>query len=157
MRSNTQTFVGNMRSVCDVRSVGGSATRGCNLTGSLEGERPNTGSHVDTCDNILIDNNCIGDYHVSTARETMKLRKIGNSQGTTFSRDVLNKAGFADGQELDIVASPGEIKIVPAAVEGVLVSLTVAEAKALVAGKIDSRPGLAAVNKVRRLIGEEEN
>ncbi|MDK6079758.1 hypothetical protein [Massilia varians] len=99
----------------------------------------------------------MGDYHVSTARETMKLRKIGNSQGTTFSRDVLNKAGFADGQELDIVASPGEIKIVPAAVEGVLVSLTVAEARALASGKIDSRPGLAAVNKVRRLIGEEEN
>ncbi len=87
----------------------------------------------------------------------MKLRKIGNSQGTTFSRDVLNKAGFVDGQELDIVASPGEIKIVPAAFDGVLVPLTVAEAKALVAGRVDSKPGMAAVSKVRRLIGEEEN
>lgn len=87
----------------------------------------------------------------------MKLRKIGNSQGTTFSREVLNKAGFVDGQELDIVASPGEIKIVPAAFDGVLVPLTVAEAKALAAGRIESKPGLAAVNKVRRLIGEEDN
>lgn len=154
---HTQTFVGDTRSVCDARSVGVSETRGCNATGSGVAKPPNTGRCVDTCDNILIDNICMGDYHVSTARETMKLRKIGNSQGTTFSRDVLNKAGFADGQELDIVASPGEIKIVPAAVEGVLVSLTVAEARALASGKIDSRPGLAAVNKVRRLIGEEEN
>jgi antitoxin component of MazEF toxin-antitoxin module len=85
----------------------------------------------------------------------MKLRKIGNSRGTTFSREVLNKAGFEDGQELDVLASPGEIKIVPAVVSGFTVSFTTAEAKALAAGKLDSKSGEAALNKVRRMIGAE--
>ncbi|GGZ00672.1 hypothetical protein ACFFTM_09530 [Pseudoduganella plicata] len=85
----------------------------------------------------------------------MKLRKIGNSQGTTFSRDTLNRAGFEDGQELDVLVSPGEIKIVPAVVSGVTVSFTTAEAKALATGKLDSKSGEAALNKVRRIIGAE--
>lgn len=85
----------------------------------------------------------------------MKLRKIGNSQGTTFTREVLNKAGFEDGQELDILASPGEIKIIPAVVSGVTVSFTTAEAKALATGKLDTKSGEAALNKVRRMIGAE--
>jgi len=85
----------------------------------------------------------------------MKLRKIGNSQGTTFSREVLNKAGFGEGQELDVLASPGEIRIVPAIVSGVTVSFTTAEAKALATGKLDSKSGEAALNKVRRIIGAE--
>ena len=83
----------------------------------------------------------------------MKLRKIGNSQGTTFTREVLNKAGFEEGQELDILASPGEIKIVPAVVSGVTVLFTTAEAKALATGQLGSKPGEAALNKVRRMIG----
>lgn len=85
----------------------------------------------------------------------MKLRKIGNSQGTTFSRDMLNRAGFEDGQELDVLVSAGEIKIVPAVVSGVTVSFTTAEAKALATGKLDSKSGEAALNKVRRMIGGE--
>lgn len=85
----------------------------------------------------------------------MKLRKIGNSQGTTFSREVLNRAGFEEGQDLDVLASPGEIRIVPAVVSGVTVSFTAAEAKALATGKLDSKSGEAALNKVRRLISAE--
>lgn len=85
----------------------------------------------------------------------MKLRKIGNSQGTTFSRDTLNRAGFEDGQELDVLVSPGEIKIVPAVVSGVTVSFTTAEAKALATRKLDSKSGEAALSKVRRMIGAE--
>ena len=85
----------------------------------------------------------------------MKLRKIGNSQGTTFSRDTLTRAGFEDGQELDVLVSLGEIKIVPAVVSGVTVSFTTAEAKALATGKLDSKSGEAALNKVRRMIGAE--
>ena len=85
----------------------------------------------------------------------MKLRKIGNSHGTTFSREVLNRAGFEEGQELDVLASPGEIRIVPAVVNGVTVSFTTAEAKALAAGKLDTKSGEAALNKVRRMIGGE--
>lgn len=63
--------------------------------------------------------------------------------------------GFEDGQELDVLASPGEIKIVPAVVNGVTVSFTTAEAKALATGKLDSKSGEAALNKVRRVIGAE--
>lgn len=83
----------------------------------------------------------------------MKLRKIGNSLGTTFSRDLLNRAGFEDGQELDIIASPGKIEIVPAVVQGVTVLLTTAEAKALAAGNLNSTSGEAALNKVRQMLG----
>lgn len=82
----------------------------------------------------------------------MKLRKIGNSWGTTFSRADLTKAGFTEGQELDVIASPGEISIRPALSEGVLVEFTLAEARALAAGKINSKPGEAALNKVRRIV-----
>lgn len=85
----------------------------------------------------------------------MKLRKIGNSQGTTFSREMLNKAGFRDGQELDVLVTMGEIKIVPTVGSGVTVSFTPAEAKALAAGKLDSKSGEAALTKVRRMIGAE--
>lgn len=112
-------------------------------------------SSVATCDNIPLDNIHESDYHVITLKAAMRLRKIGNSQGTTFSRDMLNKAGFEDGQELDVLVSPGEIKIVPAVVSGVMVSFTIAEARALAAGQLDSNSGEAALSKVRRLIGAE--
>jgi antitoxin component of MazEF toxin-antitoxin module len=85
----------------------------------------------------------------------MKLRKIGNSQGMTFSREVLSKAGFEGGQELDVLVSPGEIKIVPAVVSGVTVSFTTAEAKALASGKLGSKSGEAALKKIRRIMGAE--
>jgi len=85
----------------------------------------------------------------------MKLRKIGNSQGTTFSREMLNRAGLQDGQELDVLVTMGQIKIVPTVVSGVTVSFTPAEAKALAAGKLDSKSGGAALTKVRRMIGAE--
>jgi acyl-CoA reductase-like NAD-dependent aldehyde dehydrogenase len=46
-----------------------------------------------------------------------------------------------------------KIKIVPALLSGVTVSFTPAEAKALAAGKLDSKSGEAALTKVRRMIG----
>ncbi len=82
----------------------------------------------------------------------MKLRKIGNSLGTTFSRDMLTKAGFAEGEELDVVVSAGEITIRPAAPSRILVEFTPAEAKALASGKTDSKLAEAALNKLRRLV-----
>ncbi|MBY0240028.1 MAG: hypothetical protein K2X55_12005 [Burkholderiaceae bacterium] len=85
----------------------------------------------------------------------MKLRRIGNSYGTTFSRDVLNRAGFVEGQELDVVASQGEIKIIPGLGSSITVSFTTAEAKALATGKLDSESGETALNKVRRIVGAE--
>lgn len=87
----------------------------------------------------------------------MKLRQIGNSQGTTFGRDVLSKAGFEDGQELEVLASPGEIRIVPAHVNGINLALTTAEAKALANGDMDSNPAQTAIAKVRGLINNDQD
>ncbi|MYM92542.1 AbrB/MazE/SpoVT family DNA-binding domain-containing protein [Duganella vulcania] len=80
----------------------------------------------------------------------MKLRKVGNSLGVTFTKETLASAGFAEGQELEIQASHGQIKIVPAVASGVVVSFTPAEAKALANGKMETKVGQAALNKVRR-------
>lgn len=87
----------------------------------------------------------------------MKLRQIGNSQGTTFGRDVLSKAGFEDGQELEVLASPGEIRIVPSQGNGINVPLTPAEAKALADGDMDSGPAQTAIAKVRVLVDNDPN
>ncbi len=83
----------------------------------------------------------------------MKLRKIGNSLGTTFTRELLERAGFGEGQELEVAAKPGEITIRPSIRTGVIVEFTEAEAKALAAGKLDTKAGEAAMNKVRGSIG----
>jgi len=85
----------------------------------------------------------------------MKLRKVGNSLGTTFSREVLSKAGFAEGDELEVVVSAGEIAIRPAVLTKVVVEFTPAEAKALTTGKLDSKLAESALNKVRRELGVE--
>lgn len=84
----------------------------------------------------------------------MKLRKIGNSLGTTFSREVLQKAGFAPDDELEVTASAGEIRL--RRTNGrLLVNLSRAEADALLACKMDSKDGLSALAKVRKLIKSE--
>lgn len=85
----------------------------------------------------------------------MKLRKIGNSLGTTFNRELLERAGIGEGQELDVIAKPGEITIRPATRIGVVVEFTALEAKALVAGKFDTKAGESALNKVRGSIEED--
>ena len=41
----------------------------------------------------------------------MKLRRIGNSLGTTFSRETLAAAHIGPDDELEIVAVAGEIRI----------------------------------------------
>jgi antitoxin component of MazEF toxin-antitoxin module len=79
-----------------------------------------------------------------------KLRKIGNSNGTTFSQEILNAAGFKPGQLLDMMVSPGEIKIVPAVESGVMVVFTADEAQAVATGQLDTQAGLSALNKVRK-------
>lgn len=80
----------------------------------------------------------------------MKLRKVGNSLGTTFSRDVLAKAQFSEGQDLEITATRGEIKIRLAKNSLLMVGLTPGEAAALVTGDLKSEDGKAAVAKVRQ-------
>lgn len=79
----------------------------------------------------------------------MKLRKIGNSLGTTFSRDLLERAGIDEGQRLEVSAKPGEITIRPSVRTGIIVEFTPSEAKALAAGKLDTKAGESALNKLR--------
>jgi antitoxin component of MazEF toxin-antitoxin module len=85
----------------------------------------------------------------------MKLRKVGNSLGTTFSREVLSRAGFTEGDELEVLVTPGEISIRPATATKVFIEFTPAEARALASGKLDSKAGESAITKVRREVGVE--
>lgn len=71
--------------------------------------------------------------------------------GTTFSKEVLNAAGFSEVDELSVQATPGEIRIKHDS--GKLVfDLTVSEAKALADGNLESKAGAAALAKVKRLL-----
>ena len=81
----------------------------------------------------------------------MKLRKIGNSLGTTFRKETLVRAGFVEADELEVQAVPGEIRI--RRTGGRLsLDLTRAEAKALVAGNAESKAGQAVQAIARKLL-----
>jgi antitoxin component of MazEF toxin-antitoxin module len=89
----------------------------------------------------------------STLRKS-RLRQIGNSQGVTFSRELLQTAGFEAGQDLQIIAVPGEIRVTRAD-DLVNVALTETEAKAIAAGDTTSEPGKTAADKVRQALVEQ--
>jgi len=80
----------------------------------------------------------------------MKLRPIGNSLGATFSKEVLAKAGFVEGEELEVLAAHGEIRIRRVS-DKLVMELTVAEAQALATGELGSKAGRAVVAKAARL------
>lgn len=82
----------------------------------------------------------------------MKLRKIGNSFGTTFSQDALSKAGFTEDVELDVIAVRDEIIIRPALPNGYAIEFTPSEAKAIAREQLGTKSGQAAVQKIRRLL-----
>lgn len=81
----------------------------------------------------------------------MKLRKVGNSLGTTFSKDMLSVAGFTEEDDLEVIAAPGELRITKP-VTGVSLELSLAEAKAIAQGKMDSPEVAGVVEKARRLV-----
>jgi len=81
----------------------------------------------------------------------MKLRKIGNSLGTTFTRDVLATAGFTEEVELEIAATPGEIRIRPPAGAAILIEFSPEEAEALFRGHVDTAFLTAARAKIREI------
>jgi len=92
---------------------------------------------------------------MSNQSNIMKLRKIGNSLGTTFSKEVLQNAGITADDELQVVATPGEIRLRSA--DGRLtLELTKVEADALAEGKMTSKAGLSVVAKVRKLVERED-
>lgn len=78
----------------------------------------------------------------------MKLRRIGNSLGTTFGKALLERAGFKEDDQLDIQAVPGEIQIRRAS-NRLVVELTQSEANALAEGNTKSRAWKSAMEKVR--------
>ena len=76
------------------------------------------------------------------------LRRIGNSSGITFTREVLAIAGFSEGQELVITAVHGEIRLV-AVDQAIEVEFSNTEARALIHGDLASDAGQSAINKLR--------
>lgn len=85
---------------------------------------------------------------------TKKLRRIGNSLGTTFSKELLQQAGFSGDEELQITAAPGEIRIRSAT--KILVELSRAEADALATGNLASKPAAAALNKIQTQVAGQK-
>lgn len=81
----------------------------------------------------------------------MKLRKVGNSLGTTFSKDLLTTAGFEDDEELEVVATPGELRITRLS-NRMTLDLTPDEASALATGNLTSKPGKSVLAKAKHLI-----
>lgn len=100
---------------------------------------------------VLLDRMGICDYNVTMLTNAMKLRKIGNSLGTTFSREVLQKAGFEGDEDLEVSVTTGEIRL-HRANSPLMVELTRAEANALADGKLESKAAVAVFAKVRKLV-----
>lgn len=75
------------------------------------------------------------------------LRQIGNSLGVVLPKTILARAGFSLDTSLDVIATHGEIRLVPC--DGVALVLTKDEVHALLAGDVTSPVGLSAVDKLR--------
>lgn len=83
-------------------------------------------------------------------KDTMKLRKVGNSLGATFSKELLKEAGFSGDEELEVAAQEGEIMIRRTSVR-LVVEFSKAEAEALAGEKLGTKAGKSALAKVRKL------
>ena len=85
----------------------------------------------------------------------MKLRRIGNSLGTTFGKDLLQKAGFSAEDELAISASKGEIRV-RLEKSPVILELSKAEASALASSDFDSKAARAVVAKAQAAVAADK-
>lgn len=83
----------------------------------------------------------------------MKLRKIGNSLGTTFDKPTLARAGFSEEDALVVTSTAGEIRIRRAGGRQTL-ELSEAEIKAVASGDTTSKAGKAVAAKARKLLGQ---
>jgi hypothetical protein len=75
------------------------------------------------------------------------LRQIGNSHGVLIPKPLLARAGFSMDTMLDLIATLGEIRLVPAG--GVAVVLSPDEIDALLSGDLSSANGVSAVHKLK--------
>ena len=85
---------------------------------------------------------------------TMKLRKIGNSLGTTFYKGTLARAGFSEHDTLIVASTAGEIRIRRAGGRQVL-DLSESEVRAVAAGDTTSKAGKAVAAKARKLLSDK--
>lgn len=81
---------------------------------------------------------------------TPKIRRIGNSVGVSISPALLVKAGLAEGDAVDVTASPGEIRIQRAGVAQPLY-LTAGELNALITGDTACRAWGSLVRKAKKV------
>lgn len=81
-----------------------------------------------------------------------KLRRIGHSIGISIPPAQLAKAGLAEGDAVDVTASPGEIRIQRAGA-ALAIHLTASELKALITGDTGSRAWASLVRKARKAQG----
>jgi antitoxin component of MazEF toxin-antitoxin module len=75
------------------------------------------------------------------------LRQIGNSLGVVLPKTLLARAGFSLDTPLDVIATHGEIRLVPC--DGIAVVLTKEEVHALLAGDLTGPDGLSAAWKLK--------
>lgn len=75
------------------------------------------------------------------------LRQIGNSLGVVLPKTLLARAGFSLDTPLDVIATQGEIRLVPC--DGTAVVLTKAEVHALLSGDLAGPNGLSAALKLK--------
>ncbi len=73
--------------------------------------------------------------------------------GLTFSKEALERAGFAADEKIALLVSPGEIRI-RAVGERHRLELSQQEIKALVSGSLDSKDGKSVVAKAKSLLKE---
>ena len=85
----------------------------------------------------------------------MKLRRIGNSVGTTFSREVLAAAHIDPSEELEIVAVAGEIRIKKAN-PSVLLDLSKEEVALLASVDAGGREWRSIVKKALAAMSEDK-
>jgi hypothetical protein len=76
---------------------------------------------------------------------------MGNSLGTTFSKELLMRAGITAEHNLEVTATHGELCIKRVS-DQLLLKLTPAEVKAVAEGKFNSKAGESAVEKAKRLL-----
>lgn len=65
----------------------------------------------------------------------MKLRRVGSATGLTLRKDLLDASGLAEGDEVEVTAAPGEIRIRRASRE-VFLPLPAADLQELAKGRV---------------------
>lgn len=84
----------------------------------------------------------------------MKLRRIGNSLGTTFSKELLQQVGLAENDELAMMVVDGELRIRRAPKSDIM-ELSGPEITALAAGDLASEIGRQLQARAKAFLSEQ--